>query len=119
MEIEKQIEKDAYSIKFLARRNDKVVAWAYLFILKTDRHDEPYGVMENVYVEQEYRGQGIGTELVKEIIATAKEKGCYKLLGQSRYGKEKVHDLYIGFGFKDHGKNFRIDLLESKENQRD
>ena len=47
------------------------------------------------------------------IIEEAKNKGCYKLIAQSRYGN-KAHGLYEKIGFEDHGKNFRMNLHESK-----
>jgi len=83
----------------------------YLFILHTDRHDEPYATMENLYVEETFRGRGYGRQLVEQAIEKAKERGCYKLLGQSRYENERAHDLYLKLGFRDHGKNFRMDLI--------
>ncbi len=95
------------------------MAWGFLVVISNDRHAESYGLLENVYVEPEFRGRGIGTKLLQEIIAEAKRIGCYKLLGQSRYGKENVHDLYLSLGFKDHGKNFRMDLKESPIRQQD
>lgn len=119
MDIQKTKLDNAYSIKLHVERDGKVVGWAFLIVLKTDRHTEPHGVMENVYVEQEYRGQGIGTALVEALIEEAKAQGCYKLLGQSRYSKPEVHALYERFGFKDWGKNFRMDLKESEIKQRD
>jgi GNAT superfamily N-acetyltransferase len=119
MDIKKTIEQNAYSIKFAIEDNNKVVAWAFLVVIQSDRHDEPFGLLENVYVEQEYRGKGLGTKLVNAVIAEAKKLPCYKLLAQCRYSKPEVHAMYERFGFVDHGKNFRMDLVESKAKQRD
>lgn len=119
MEIRKEKKDNAYSIKITVEEDGKLAGWAYLYIIKNDRHDEPYGIMENVYVEQEYRGQGLGRKLVQTLIDEAKARGCYKLIGQSRYGKEAVHNLYKKFGFSDHGKNFRITFIDSTIKQRD
>ena len=38
------------------------------------------------------------------------KKDCYKLICTSRYEKVAVHDLYIGLGFLDHGKEFRLNF---------
>jgi GNAT superfamily N-acetyltransferase len=118
MNMQKQ-PAEASGIRFVIEEEGSIVAWAYLFIMKTERHDEPYGVMENIYVEQEHRGKGYGKQIVQAIIDEAKKQGCYKLLGQSRYSAEYVHKMYEKFGFKDHGKNFRLDLLGSTSNHRD
>lgn len=98
------------AVKFTIERDGKNVGHAFLFLIFNELHDKKYGLMEDVYVEEEYRGQGIGKELVNGVIEEAKVRGCYKLLAQSRYGREHVHELYKKFGFNDHGKNFRMDF---------
>ena len=86
------------------------VGHAYLYLIRNDLHDEPYGLLEDVFVGEEFRGHGYGSALVQRVIDEAKTVGCYKLIGQSRYGREAVHTLYESLGFIDHGKNFRIDF---------
>jgi len=88
----------------------KEVGRAFLYIMRNDLHDKPFGFMEDVYVAEEMRGKGLGTSLVKRVIALAKEMGCYKLIATSRYPREKVHQLYVKLGFYDQGKEFRIDF---------
>jgi GNAT superfamily N-acetyltransferase len=66
--------------------------------------------LEDVYVDEAVRGSGLGTEIVNAVIVEAKNHGCYKLVATSRYARPKVHELYMRLGFKDHGKEFRIDL---------
>jgi len=83
---------------------------ASLFLIFNDLHDRPYGLMEDVFVKEEFRGNGYGTQLVREIITIAQEKDCYKLVAQSRHSKPLVHELYKKLGFKEHGLNFRIDF---------
>ena len=119
MDIKQTKRNDTYSIEFSIFEEGTKIAWAFLVVIRNERHDEPYSIMENVYVEKEHRGKGIGTKLVNAVIDKARELGCYKLLAQSRYGKDGVHNLYTRFGFKDHGKNFRMDFFDSKLNQRD
>lgn len=97
-------------IKFFIEKEGKEIARAFLYLLKNDLHSEPFGFLEDVFVEEKFRGQGIGKELVKKIIQTAKEKGCYKLIATSRYSRPRVHLLYQKLGFKDYGKEFRIDF---------
>ncbi|HXK31810.1 MAG TPA: GNAT family N-acetyltransferase [Candidatus Paceibacterota bacterium] len=110
MEIKKARQTDAYAIKFTAHKGGQEIARAYLYVLTNGLHGEPFGLMEDVFVEEGHRGQGVGTALIRAVIAEAKARGCYKLLGQSRYGREKVHEMYKKLGFKDHGKNFRMDI---------
>jgi GNAT superfamily N-acetyltransferase len=119
MEFKKEIKKDSYAVKITAEENAKAVGWAYLYIIFQDRHEEPYGLVENVYVEEEYRSRGVGTKLMEAIIQEARERNCYKLIGHSRTFKTKVHGFYEKLGLKKFGFEFRMDLKESKPKQRD
>lgn len=119
MEYRKTKIDEAYAIKITAEEEGKVLGWGYLYILINDRHEEPYGFIENVYVEQEFRSRGIGSELIKMIIQEAKDRGCYKLVGNSRTFKTKVHEFYEKLGFMKFGFEFRMNLKESEPKQRD
>lgn len=119
MEIGSEIKKDSYSVKFEARENGQVLGWVYLYIIAQERHEEPYGFLENVYVEQEYRSRGIGSKLIEAAIAKAREIGCYKIIGNSRCVNERAHAFYERFGMKKFGFEFRLDLKESKPKQKD
>lgn len=109
MEIQQKTIK-AHGIKFFAEDNGKKIAHAYLYILKNDLHEQPFGFMEDVFVDENYRSRGLGTKLIEELIKAAKLNNCYKLIGVSRYERPKVHGWYLNFGFKDWGKEFRIDF---------
>jgi len=111
MEIKKEKQNRSYAIRFSAQEDGNEVGRAYVYIIYNDLHDEPYGLMEDVFVDASERGKGVGTRLVEDIIAEAKKLGCRKLIAQSRYGKGSVHALYEKIGFKDHGKNFRMDFV--------
>ena len=97
-------------VKLFVEKEGKEVARAYLYVLNNDLHDQPFGFMEDVYVSEELRGQGVGSQLVNTVIAEAEQRGCYKLVCTSRYAKEGVHKLYEKLGFSDHGKEFRVDF---------
>ena len=100
----------AKGIRFSVNSDGVEVARAYLYLMHNDLHQEPFGLMEDVYVDESQRGGGLGTELVNEVVAAAKENGCYKLIATSRDSRPKVHDLYRRLGFSDHGREFRIDF---------
>ena len=109
MEI-KESKKSCEGIRFSVKENEKEIGRAYLYIMHNDLHSRPFGLMEDVYIAESYRGQGIGTKLVKQIIEKAKQMNCYKLIATSRYSRPEVHKLYERIGFKDYGKEFRIDF---------
>lgn len=67
--------------------------------------------MEDIFVNETYRGKDYETELVKEIIEIAREFQCYKLIATSRTSRPKVHDLYKRLGFEEHRIEFRINFF--------
>jgi GNAT superfamily N-acetyltransferase len=108
---EKQIDcSDCRSTKIFIEKEGKEIARAYLYLIKNDLRSEPYGLMEDVFVDESMRGQGLGTKLVEKIIALAKEYGCYKIIATSRYERVEVHKLYEKLGFKNFGIEFKIYL---------
>ncbi|MEM8779758.1 MAG: GNAT family N-acetyltransferase [Cyanobacteria bacterium P01_G01_bin.49] len=109
MEISTKIV-EAKGIKFSMVESNVEIARAYLYLMQNGLHQKPFGFMEDVYVAEDYRGQSLGTQLVKQIIKTAKAEGCYKLIATSRKSRPKVHQLYTKLGFQEHGLEFRIDF---------
>ncbi|MFC1678498.1 GNAT family N-acetyltransferase [Patescibacteria group bacterium] len=109
MEI-KKTKVSGGGIKVTLEKEGQVLARAYLYVLSNDLHQEPFGLMEDVFVNETRRGQGLGTRVVNELIQEAKKQKCYKLITTSRYERPKVHKLYQRLGFRDHGKEFRMDF---------
>lgn len=109
MEI-KYEDKNCSGVKVIAEIEGREVGRTFLYILQNDLHKRSFGFMEDVFVNEDSRGKGVGKRLVTEVIEKAKENNCYKLVCTSRYEREKVHQLYKKLGFKDYGKEFRIDF---------
>lgn len=101
---------EAKGIRILVTDNGAEVGRAYLYLMNNDLHDRPFGLMEDVYIDESYRGQGIGSELVKQVIEFARKAYCYKLIATSRTARPKIHELYERLGFVQHGVEFRIDF---------
>src|SRR6056297_545698 len=68
------------SKKFTVHDNNKEVGRAYLYILHNDLHQRPFGFIEDVFVEEEYRGQGVGSRLVENMMEEAGKRNCYKII---------------------------------------
>ncbi len=56
---------------------------AYLYILQNDLHEEPFGFLEDLFVEEFARGKGVGVELLRQAIKVARKNKCYKLIASS------------------------------------
>jgi len=97
-------------IRFALERDGREIARAFLYILHNDLHDRPFGLLEDVFVDESYRGGGLGSLIVSAVIDEARDRGCYKLIATSRYSRPRVHVLYQRLGFRDHGKEFRMDF---------
>jgi len=109
MNIQTEVIK-AEGIKFSYVEGVQEVARAYLYLMHNDLHQEPFGLLEDVYVSETQRGTGIGTKIVQQVIKTAKQRGCYKLIATSRTSRSRVHQLYKKIGFTERGLEFRIDF---------
>ena len=59
--------------------------------------------IEDVVVDAEYRGKGLGETLMKELLKTAKKHGAEKIILTSRKERVAAHALYkkLGFTIKD------------------
>ena len=106
----KTTEIDARGIRFSEDVDGLEVGRAHLYIMHNELHKRPFGLMEDVYVNPDCQGQGIGSRLVNELIATAEREGCYKLIATSRHERDRVHSLYIKLGFSDRGTEFRMNF---------
>ncbi|PIN74310.1 GNAT family N-acetyltransferase [Candidatus Woesearchaeota archaeon CG10_big_fil_rev_8_21_14_0_10_45_16] len=104
-------EISSKGIRLSLKVEGKEVGRARIYLIENDLdHDRPYALFEDLFVEEEARGFGYGSQLVNAAIDLAKKHGCYKIIGTSRHERKRVHQLYERFGFKDHGKEFRMDL---------
>lgn len=81
-------------------------------LIRNDLHDAPYGLLEDLYVEAQARGQGVGRVLHDAVLRKARECGCYKLIGTSRDDgtRDAVHTMYERWGYARHGIEFRMEV---------
>lgn len=111
MEIKKTKENRAYGIKITAEEEGKEIGNAFLYVMYNQFHKEPFALIEYIFVEEAYRGKGVGNKMLEALIEEAKVQGCYKLLATSRFTRPQVHEWYERKGFVKHGVEFRMDLV--------
>ena len=109
MKIKKKVIR-CKGIKFFIEIDGKEIGRAFLYILHNDLHKKPFGYLEDVYVNENFRRKGICTKLLNEVIEGAKKRGCYKIVATSRYTRKEVHKLYERLAFKEQGIEFRLDF---------
>lgn len=97
-------------IKRILKENNREIARIRVYFINNNLHPQPYALIEDLFVQEKFRGKSYGTKLLQTAILEAQKKGCYKIIATSRYEREKVHEFYKKHGFKEYGKEFRMDL---------
>lgn len=87
----------------VAVMENKIVGWASL---SNWSHKEgyKYTVENSIYVVNNYRGKGIGSNLLKHLIIEAKEKDYKNIMAQIAEGNQNSIKLHKKHGFKKVGK---------------
>ena len=109
MEIQQQ-EINGTGIRLALHDNGKEIARVRLYFIENDLRSQPYALVEDLFVDEAYRGQGLGRMMMEQAIAEARKAGCYKILATSRHSREQVHEFYLKLGFQEWGKEFRMEL---------
>ena len=92
------------SLFLLAENEDKIIG--YIFIEINDVFDKDIhtvkkvGHIDSIFVDEEYRGQGIGGEFIKRSIEWIKSKGVNLCTLGVVIENDTAINLYKNFGFK-------------------
>jgi GNAT superfamily N-acetyltransferase len=68
------------------------------------RGGRPYAIIENVVTDAAYRRRGIGSSLMRELLARCWARRCYKVMLLSATMRSDAHDFYVGLGFDNTAK---------------
>lgn len=103
-------------IAFTARDNDRIIAVAYLHIIEMPANsillNGLYGDVLSVYTEHEYRGRGICTNLMENLVKYGHEHGLGRIdLSATKEG----YPIYKKVGFVD--KEHRYTAMQYKFEQ--
>ena len=67
--------------------------------------------MDDLYVGREYRGQGLGSSLIRKVISYAKENKCRKLRWQVSHWNEPAIEFYKKLGAEISYTEMNCDLI--------
>ena len=89
-------------IAFVAKDGERIVSVAYLHIIEMPANsillNGLYGEVLSVYTEPEYRGQGLCTKLIQNLIDYGRERGLGRVdLSATKEG----YPIYAKLGFQD------------------
>ncbi|HEY4722675.1 MAG TPA: GNAT family N-acetyltransferase [Anaerolineae bacterium] len=98
---------------YVATIDGTIVGTFALLIVDNLAHlGAPSGVVEDVVVSAERRGQGIGKQMMQFAMGRCRERGCYKMALSSNITREAAHRFYESLGFERHGYSFCVWLTE-------
>ena len=95
------LEKTPNDLVLLASVANTYVGMAICFFSFSTFHARPLINIHDFMVCPEYRGQGIGQALLKEIERTAIERDCCKITLEVQENNAAARRLYRRFGFRD------------------
>ena len=103
----KKILENENHIIHVAELNGKIVGSTTLLIEQKFIHEGRFvGHIEDVVVNKEFEGQGIGMKLVLSLLDVAKERKCYKTILNC---EDKLIPFYEKIGFKQKSTEMRFD----------
>ena len=70
------LENKGRGILLVARKESKIVGIAAVSFVWTLEHGGQSAWLDELYILPEYRGQGIGRSLMRQVIGQAQEMGC-------------------------------------------
>ena len=68
----------------------------------------PSAVIEDVAVDPDCQGRGIGRQMMQYALSLANEKGCYKVALSSNLKRTQAHQFYESLNFEQHGYSYRV-----------
>ena len=95
-EIDKGIFSPPHGRLMLAKETDQAIGVACMKKIREDICE-----IKRIYVRPGYRGKKIGQKLLDQLIQSAREIGCSKILLDSARFMKGAHSLYRSAGFKE------------------
>jgi GNAT superfamily N-acetyltransferase len=85
---------------FVLETGTGIVATTYLNVIPNlTRSAAPYAVIENVVVDEDLRGTGLGKRIMADTLQAAWDAGCYKAMLQTGSRNPATHAFYKACGF--------------------
>ncbi|MDE6356206.1 MAG: ribosomal protein S18-alanine N-acetyltransferase [Clostridia bacterium] len=122
MQIRKWEFKDILKISEMEKECFPKEPWSYQMLVSSFQSESFYGVLcedggeiigyggitvtadsadiDNIAVTEAYRGGGVGTKILKELIKAAKKGGAKKVFLEVRVSNSNAMKLYLKNGFK-------------------
>ena len=107
------IEDDKNDCVFVAKIGTKMIGWIHGFYAVRVETD-PFVEIGGLVVDEDNRGKGIGTLLIKEVIHWSRSIDCNRIRVRSNTKRQESHSFYLKFGFREtkEQKIFDLQLID-------
>lgn len=100
-----KLEQDENNFLFVGKKENVVIATALLTLCRDVMYgDQPFAILENVIIDMNCRGSGIGQNFMKFIIAQSKLHRCTKIMLLSNSKRSEAHKFFEKCGFQGNSK---------------
>ena len=103
---------DEDKILFVAKDNKKIVGYIYCRFVSSDNGPtiESEALIDGLYIEAEYRNQGLASNLIDKVKEWCKNNGIKILLLNVLEQNKDAINLYYSKGFNDFEKTLKLEL---------
>lgn len=96
---------------YVAVRDGEIIGTFTLLVVQQLTHrGARSGLVEDVVVQADQRGQGVGQAMMAFATEVLRAAGCYKVVLSSGARRVDAHRFYERLGFRKHGESFLLDL---------
>ena len=101
MRLWNEIYYDPNLYYIVAAVDNKIVSTCNISIIKNLTHNlRPFGIIENVVTDIEYRNNGYGKRVLDKAVDIAKKNNCYKVMLMTGSKSKEVLKFYEYVGFE-------------------
>lgn len=111
LSIWRKMQEYPYYKIFVAEDTQSIIGTCSLIIIDNLGHQgAKLAVAESMIVSSEFRGRGVGSQMMQFMMERAKAENCYKLMLSSNKKRISAHRFYEQLGFARHGISFMIEV---------
>jgi len=97
--LKKIIENESIGNVFIILKEEKIVGMVNMLYTISTALGGKVAILEDMVLDEHYRGQNLGTQLIQFALFTAKENGCKRVTLLTDDDNIKAHKFYENQGF--------------------
>ena len=106
----KNLLKDETSYLLVAEIEGAVTGFINFTTRQTILHQDLSGLIDELVVAKEFRGKGVGNQLLLAAIRRCRQLGCREVEVSTEKTNTKAREFYKKCGFEERGLLFELDL---------